>query len=63
MTIEDGVPNTLDRCNDTPLGATVDLTGCTQVELEAVADYDKDFDGVPRHTRFVSRNSNRFISK
>ena len=43
----DGVLNTLDRCNDTPSDAEVDSNGCTPVELEAVADLDKDFDGVP----------------
>jgi OOP family OmpA-OmpF porin len=35
---KDGVPNTLDRCPDTPEGTAVDATGCA---------LDSDGDGVP----------------
>jgi penicillin-binding protein 1A len=43
----DGVPDTEDKCPDTPVGTKVDATGCPVITENTPATVDTDGDGVP----------------
>lgn len=52
----DGIPNALDKCNDTPFGVGVDLRGCAlDTDRDTVADYRDRCRGTPYGVKVDAR--------